>query len=94
MSLTLESLEASVMFFERGQNLLNLLLKFMNGSCLVMIQTHAHIVFLMFGQVSPGIYITPRPTHFLSLSLSLSPNSNHSGDSGDRKPQGRVGSPS
>jgi hypothetical protein len=49
MSLTLESLEASVMFFERGQNLLNLLLKFMNGSFLAMIQTHAHIMFLMFG---------------------------------------------
>jgi hypothetical protein len=37
------------MFFERGQNLLNLLLKFMNGSFLAMIQTHAHIMFLMFG---------------------------------------------
>jgi hypothetical protein len=45
MSLTLESLKASAMFFKRGQSLLNLLLKYMKGSCLAMIQTHVHIVF-------------------------------------------------
>jgi hypothetical protein len=44
MSLTLESLEASAMFFKRGQSLLNLLLKFMKVSCLAMIQTHTHIM--------------------------------------------------
>jgi hypothetical protein len=32
MSLTLDSLKASAMFFKRGQSLLNLLLKFMKGS--------------------------------------------------------------
>jgi hypothetical protein len=45
MSLTLESLEASVMFFKRGKNLLNLLIKYMKGSYLAMIQTHTHIMF-------------------------------------------------
>jgi hypothetical protein len=45
ISLTLESLEASAMLFKRDQSLLNLLLKFMMGSCLAMIQTHAHIMF-------------------------------------------------
>jgi hypothetical protein len=42
---TLESLEASAMFFKRGQSLLNLLLKYMKVFCLAMIQTHTHIVF-------------------------------------------------
>jgi hypothetical protein len=45
MSLTLESLEASVMFFKRGQSLLNLLLKYMKVSYLAMTQTHAYRVF-------------------------------------------------
>jgi hypothetical protein len=45
MSLILESLEASAMFFKRGQSLLNLPLKFMKGSCLSMIKTHVRIVF-------------------------------------------------
>jgi hypothetical protein len=51
MSLTLESLEASVMFFKGGQSLLNLLLKYMKGSCLAMIQTHAHIMFSIWTPV-------------------------------------------
>jgi hypothetical protein len=45
ISRTLESLEASAMFFKRGQNLLNLLLKYMKDSCLAMTQTHMHIMF-------------------------------------------------
>jgi hypothetical protein len=45
VSLTFEFSEASTMFFKRGQNLLNLLLKSMKVSYLVMIQTLAHIVF-------------------------------------------------
>jgi hypothetical protein len=45
ISLTLESLDVSDMFFKRDQNLLNLLLKFMKDSCMAMTQTHAHIVF-------------------------------------------------
>jgi hypothetical protein len=44
MSLTLESLEASAMFFKRGQNLLNLLLKFMEGSCSATTQIHTYRV--------------------------------------------------
>jgi hypothetical protein len=45
MSLILESLEVSAMFFKRDLNLLNLLLKYMNDFCLDMTQTRAHIVF-------------------------------------------------
>jgi hypothetical protein len=45
MSLTLEFLEASAMFFKSDQNIINLLLKFMKDSCLAMTQTHVHIVF-------------------------------------------------
>jgi hypothetical protein len=45
MSLILESLEVSVMFFKRSQSLLNLLLKYMKVSCLAMSQTLVHIVF-------------------------------------------------
>jgi hypothetical protein len=45
ISLTLNSLEASDMFFKRDQSVLNLLLKYMKGSCLAMIQTHTHVVF-------------------------------------------------
>jgi hypothetical protein len=43
--LTSEFSEASTMFFKRGQSLLNLLLKSMNVSYLVMIQTPVHIIF-------------------------------------------------
>jgi hypothetical protein len=45
MSLILESLDASAMFFKRDQSLLNLLLKYMKVSCLAMTQTYAHIMF-------------------------------------------------
>jgi hypothetical protein len=45
MYLSLKYLEASAMFFKRGHSLINLLLKFMKGSCLAMIQTHTYIVF-------------------------------------------------
>jgi hypothetical protein len=45
ISLTLESLEVGAMFFKRVQSLLNLLLKSIKVSYLVMIQTHMHIVF-------------------------------------------------
>jgi hypothetical protein len=37
----------SVMLYKRGQNLINLLLKFMKVYCLVMIQTLMHTVFSM-----------------------------------------------
>jgi transposase InsO family protein len=40
-------LEVSDMFYIRGKSFLNLLLKFMRVSCLVMIQILAHTVFLM-----------------------------------------------
>jgi hypothetical protein len=43
--LTSEFSEASVMFFKRGQSLLNLLLKSMNVSYSVMTQILAYIVF-------------------------------------------------
>jgi hypothetical protein len=44
MYLTSECLKVSAMFFKRGQSLLHLLLKSMKVSCLVMIQTLAHIM--------------------------------------------------
>jgi hypothetical protein len=43
--LTSEFSEACTMFFKRGQSLLNLLLKSMKVSCLVMIQTLTQNVF-------------------------------------------------
>jgi hypothetical protein len=43
--LTFESLDASAIFFKRGQSLLKLLLKSMDVSCSVMIQTLMHIMF-------------------------------------------------
>jgi hypothetical protein len=45
MSLILESLEVSVMFFKRDLSLLNLLLKYMKDFCLDMTQTHVCIMF-------------------------------------------------
>jgi hypothetical protein len=45
MSLILESLKISAMFFKRDLSLLNLLLKYMKDFCLDMTQTHARIVF-------------------------------------------------
>jgi hypothetical protein len=44
MYLTFKFLEASALFSKRGQNLINLLLKYMKGSYLVMIQTLTHIM--------------------------------------------------
>jgi hypothetical protein len=44
---TFEFLEVSAMFYTKGQSLLNLLLKFMKISYLVMIQTLAHTVLSM-----------------------------------------------
>jgi hypothetical protein len=46
------------MFFKSGQSLLNLLLKFMKVSSLVMIQTHAHIVFSIRTPVVLKPYVT------------------------------------
>jgi hypothetical protein len=45
MSLILECLEISAMFFKRDLSLLNLLLMYMNDFCLDMTETHAHIMF-------------------------------------------------
>jgi hypothetical protein len=45
MSLILESLEVSDMFFKRDLNLLNLLLMYMQDFCLDMTQTHVRIKF-------------------------------------------------
>jgi hypothetical protein len=45
ISLILESLEVSAMFFKRDLSLLNLLLKYMKDFCLDMTQTHACIMF-------------------------------------------------
>jgi hypothetical protein len=45
ISLILEFLEVSAMFFKRDLSLLNFLLKYMNDLCLDMTQTHARIVF-------------------------------------------------
>jgi hypothetical protein len=42
---TFDFLEVSATFYTSGQSLLNLLLKFMKVSCLVMIQTLAHTMF-------------------------------------------------
>jgi hypothetical protein len=42
-----EFLEVSAIFYKRGQSLLNLLLRLMKVSYLVMIQTLAHTVFSM-----------------------------------------------
>jgi hypothetical protein len=55
MSPTSEFLEVSDIFYKRGQSLLNLLLRLMNVSFLVMIQTLTHGVFSM----SPSIVLKP-----------------------------------
>jgi hypothetical protein len=66
MSLTLESLEASAMFFKRGQSLVNLLLKSMKVSYLVMIQTHVHIVF----STRTSVVLKPHVTRCLMRLMS------------------------
>jgi hypothetical protein len=45
MSLILEYLEVSDMFFKRDLNLLSLLVKYVKDFCLAMTQTRTHIVF-------------------------------------------------
>jgi hypothetical protein len=55
MSLTSEFLEVSAIFYKKGQSLLNLLLRLMKMSFLVMIQTLAHTVLLM----SPPVVSKP-----------------------------------
>jgi hypothetical protein len=45
MSHTFEFLEVSDIFYKRGQSLLNLLLRLMKASYLVMIQTLMHTMF-------------------------------------------------
>jgi hypothetical protein len=47
MSHTFEFLGVNVILYKRGQSLLNLLIRLMNVSYLVIIQTLAHTVFLM-----------------------------------------------
>jgi hypothetical protein len=56
MSPTFEFLEVSVIFYKRGQSLLNLLLRLMKVSYLVMIQTLVHTMFSM----SPLIVLKSR----------------------------------
>jgi hypothetical protein len=63
----LEFLKASVMFFKRGQNLLNLLLKYIKVSCLAMTQTHAHIVF----STRTPIVLKPHVTRCLTRLMAL-----------------------
>jgi hypothetical protein len=67
ISLTLESLKASAMFFKRGQSLLNLLLKYMNVSCLAMTQTLTHIVFL----TRTSVMLKPHVTQCLMRLMAL-----------------------
>jgi hypothetical protein len=67
MSLTLESLEANAMFFKRGQSILNLLLKSMKVYCLVMIQTHVHIMF----STRTSIMLKPHTTWCLMGQMTL-----------------------
>jgi hypothetical protein len=64
---TSEFLEVSVMFYKRGQNLLNLLLKFMKVSCLVMIQIFTHTMFSML----PLVVLKPRVMQCLMRVMAL-----------------------
>jgi hypothetical protein len=61
MSLILESLKVSAMFFKRYLNLQNLLLKYMKVFCLAMTQTRAHIVF----STRTPVMLKPRVTRYL-----------------------------
>jgi hypothetical protein len=58
MSLILESLGVSDMFFKRYLSLLNLLLKYMNDFCLDMTQIHSRIVFSIRTPVVLKSYVT------------------------------------
>jgi hypothetical protein len=67
MYLTFEFLEVSAIFYIRGQSLLNLLLKFMRVSCLVMIQTLTHTVFSM----GPPVALKSRAMRCLMRLMAL-----------------------
>jgi hypothetical protein len=56
MSPTFEFSEVSVIFYKRGQSLINLLLTLIKVSYLVMIQTLVHTVF----SISPLVVLKPR----------------------------------
>jgi hypothetical protein len=67
MSPISEFLEVSAIFYKRGKNLLNLLLRLMMVSYLVMIQTLAHTVFSM----SPPVVLKPRVIQCLIRLMTL-----------------------
>jgi hypothetical protein len=67
MSSTSEFSEVSAIFYKRGQSLLNLLLRLMKVSYLVMIQTLVHTVFLM----SPSVVLKPRVMWCLMRLMAL-----------------------
>jgi hypothetical protein len=64
---TSEFLEVSAMFYTRDQSLLNLLLKSIKVSCLVMIQTIVHIVFSMW----PPVVLKPHMMRCLIRLMAL-----------------------
>jgi hypothetical protein len=66
MSPTSEFSEVSAIFYKRGQNLLNLLLRLMKVSYFVMIQTLVHTVF----SISPPIVLKPHDTVFDETNIS------------------------
>jgi hypothetical protein len=65
--LTSELSEASAMFFKRGQSLIYLLLKSIKVSCLVMIQTLAHIMF----SIRTPVVLKPHVTRCLMRQMAL-----------------------
>jgi hypothetical protein len=64
---TSEFAEVSAIFCKSGQNLLNLLLRLMKVSYLVMIQTLVHTIFLM----SPSVVLKPRVMRCLMRLMAL-----------------------
>jgi hypothetical protein len=67
MSLILEYLEVSAMFFKKDLSLLNLLIRLMKVSYLVMIQTLTHTVFSM----SPPVMLKSRVIRCLMRLVAL-----------------------
>jgi hypothetical protein len=67
MSPTSEFLEVSAIFYKGGQRFLNLLLRLMKVSYLVMIQTLAHTVFSM----SPPVVLKPHVMQCLMRLMAL-----------------------
>jgi hypothetical protein len=67
MSPTSEFLEVSAIFYKRDQSLLNLLLRLMKVSYLVMIQTLVHTVFSM----SPPVVLKLRVMQCLMRLMAL-----------------------